>query len=89
MTKNGQKWLKNKGFWTLLENQVVSFIWNWCKTELAMVHYDSVKTACLGKIRLSYSQKWLSANEISVFFDEQYLINRLISDFDFWIVHRH
>ena len=35
------------------------------------------------------AKKWLSANEISVFFNEQYLINRLISDFDFWIVHRY
>ena len=36
-----------------------------------------------------YSQKWLSANEISVFFNHQYFTNRLISDFDFWHVDRH
>ena len=46
------------------------------------------KTAYIGKIWLSiyYGQKWLSANEISVFFNRQYFINRLISDFDFWNV---
>ena len=34
-------------------------------------------------------QKWLSANEISVFFNRQYFTNRLIYDFDFWHVDRH
>ena len=29
----------------------------------------------------SYGQKWFSANEISVFFNRQYFINRLINDF--------
>ena len=29
------------------------------------------------------------ANEISVFFNNQYLINGLTSDFDFWNVDRH
>ena len=48
------------------------------------------KTACLGKIWfVSYSQKYLATNEISVFFNCQYFINRLISDFDFWHVDRH
>ena len=37
----------------------------------------------------SYIQKWLSANEISVFFNRQYFTIRLISDFDFWHVDRH
>ena len=36
-----------------------------------------------------YGQKWLSANEISVFFNSQYFTNRLISDFDFCNVDRH
>ena len=45
-----------------------------------------MKTACLGKVWFScYSQKWLLANEISVFFNRQYIINR----FDFWHVDRH
>ena len=34
-------------------------------------------------------QKCLSASEISVFFNCQYFINRLISDFDFWHVDRY
>ena len=29
----------------------------------------------------SYGQKWFSANDISVFFNRQYFINRLINDF--------
>ena len=36
----------------------------------------------------SYDQKWLLTNEISIFFNRQYFINRLISDFDFWNVDR-
>ena len=55
-----------------------------------MVYQHSAKTACLGKILFSsYSQKWLLANEISVFLNRQYFTNRLISDFDFWHVDRH
>ena len=37
----------------------------------------------------SYSPKWLSTNEISVFFNCQYFINRLISDFGFCHADRH
>ena len=49
-----------------------------------------MKTACLGKIWFSsYSQKWLSVNEISVSYNHQCFTNRLISDFDFWHVDRH
>ena len=55
-----------------------------------MVHKHSAKTTCLGKIWFSsFSQKWLSANEISVFFNRQYFGNRLTSDFGFWHVDRH
>ena len=55
-----------------------------------MGHQHSAKTACLGKIWFSsYSPKWLLANEISVFFNRQYFINRLISDLDLWYVDRH
>ena len=44
-----------------------------------MVHWHSAKTACLGKIWFSsYSQRWHSANDIPVFFNRQYFINRLI-----------
>ena len=49
----------------------------------------SANTACSAEIWFSnYSQKWLSANEFSVF-NRQYFINRLISDFDFWLVDKH
>ena len=54
-----------------------------------MFHKHSAKLACLGKIWFSsYSQKYLSANEIS-FFNCQYFTNRLISDFGFWHIDRH
>ena len=55
-----------------------------------MVHYNSAKTAYLGETWFSsYSRKWLSANEISVFFNCQHFTNRVRSDFDFWDVDRH
>ena len=55
-----------------------------------MVSWHYRKTVSLGKIWFSnYSQKLLSTNEISMFFNRQYFINRLISDFDFWHVDRH
>ena len=36
----------------------------------------------------SYGQNWLLANEISVFFNCQYFMNRSISGLDFWNVDR-
>ena len=78
------------GFLIFYENYVISFIWNLCKMKVLLGHQHSAKTACLGKIWFSsYSQKWLSANEISVLFNCQYFTNKLISDFDFWHVDRH
>ena len=52
----------------------------------------STKTEYLEKIWFSsyYGQKWLSTNEILVFFNRQNFINRLISDFDFCnVADRH
>ena len=84
--KNGTK----TGFLDIIKNHGISFVWNCCKTNILVVHWHYVKSTCLGKIWISsYSQKWLSANEISVFFNFQYFINRLISDFDFWHVDRN
>ena len=58
--------------------------------KVLMVHQHSATTACLEKIWFSsYSQKWPSANEISIFFNRQYFTNRLIADFNFWRVDRH
>ena len=90
MTKKWSKMAQKHGFWTFKENYVISFVWNLCKMKVLMVHQHSAKTACLGKIWFSsYSQKWLSANEISVFFNRKYFTNRLISDFHFWHVDKH
>ena len=55
-----------------------------------MVHQHFAETECLRKVWFpSYSQKCFSANEISIFFNRQYFINRWISDFDLWNVDRH
>ena len=35
------------------------------------------------------SRSQVMANEISVFFNRQYITNRLISNFNFWHVDRH
>ena len=78
MTKNGQKWPKNMvfGLFRKITSLVQSGI---CVKERS---YGS-STYCENFMFSSYSQKWLSANEISVFFNHQYFTNRLISDFDF------
>ena len=44
------------GFWTFQENHVISFVWNSCKMKVGK------------NLVLNYSQKWLLANEILVFF---------------------
>ena len=92
MTKNSQKCSKSRalGLFKNFTSLVLSgigvkrkFLWF-----INILH--SAETTCLGKIWFSsYNQKWLSANEISVFFNCQYFINRLISDFDFWHADRH
>ena len=81
MIKKNQK---KKGFLDFLRKSSYFFVWDWCKTNVLTVFYHSAKTTCLGKIWvLSDDQKWLSANEISVFLNRQYFINILICDFDF------
>ena len=87
MTKNGQKWPKIRVFGLIkkIKSLVLSGICVKWKFLWFILLKHSAKTACLRKIWFSsYSQKWLSANEISVFFYCQYRANRLISDFDFW-----
>ena len=37
----------------------------------------------------SYDQKWLSTNEISIFFNRQYFIYRLMCRFNFWNVDKN
>ena len=64
---------QKQGFWIFEENDVISFAWNYWKT----------------KIRIVLEKIWFSANEISVFLNHQYFINRLIFDFDFWYKNRH
>ena len=88
MTKKGQKWPKDR-VWGLFK-KIILLLSGICVNESSYGSEHSAKTACLGKIWFSsYSQKWLLANEISVFFNRQYFTNRLISDFDFWHVDRH
>ena len=87
MTKNGQKWPKNMVF--RLFKKITSLVLSRICVKWKFSWFIA-KTACLGKIWFqSYSQKWLSVNEISVFFNRQYFSNRLMSDFDFWHVDWH
>ena len=90
--KNDQKWLKMAqkqgfGLFKKITSLVLSII---CVKWKFLWLLTFCKNRMLGKIWFSsYSQKWLLANEISVFFNCQYFTNRLISDFDFWHVDRH
>ena len=87
--QNNQKWPKNRVFGLFKKITSLVLSGNWCKTKVFIVHWHSAKTACLGKTWFfSCSQKWLSVNEISVFFNHQNFINKIISDFDFWCVDR-
>ena len=70
--KNDQKWPKNMAFG--LFKKIMLLVLH---GKVLMVHQHFGKTACLGKIWFSsYSLKWLSANEISVFFNRQYFTSR-------------
>ena len=84
MTKNGQKWPKNMVFG--LFKKITSLVLSRICVKWKFLWFINI----LQKIWFSsYSQKFFSANEISVFFNRQYFTNRLISNFDFWHVDRH
>ena len=91
ITKNDQKWPKYRSFglFKKIKSLLLSGIGVKQKVLMALNHFCE---NCMPKkslvLRL-YGQKWLSANEISVVFNCQYFINRLISDFDFWNVDNH
>ena len=87
--KNVQKWPKNRIFW-LFKKTLSLDLSGICVKWKFLWFINTAKAACLGKTWFSsYSQKWLPANEISIFFNHQYFTNRLISHFDFWHVDRH
>ena len=89
MTKNLQKWPKNRVFW-LFKKTLSLDLSGICVKWKFLWFINTAKTACLGKAWFSsYSQKWLPANEISIFFNRQYFTNTLIPHFDFWHVDRH
>ena len=91
ITKNDQKWPKNRifGLFKKIKSLLLSGIGVKQKVLMALNHFYE---NCMPKKNLVlrlYGQKWLSANEISVVFNCQYFINRLMSDFDFWNVVNH
>ena len=87
--KNVQKWPKNRIFW-LFKKTLSLDLSGICVKWKFLWLINTAKAACLRKTWFSsYSQKWLPANEISIFFNHQYFTNRLISHFDFWHVDRH
>ena len=82
MTKNGQKWHKNRvfGLCKKIRSLVLSRIcvkWKflWFINVLQKLHTWE-----------KYGSQWLLANKISLFFNCQYFTNRLISHFEFWHV---
>ena len=81
MTKNGQKWPKNMVFG--LSKKITSLVLSGIYVKWKFLWFINILR------KLHAWEKWLSANEISVFFNRQYFTNRLISDFDFWHVDRH
>ena len=91
ITKNDQKWPKNRifGLFKKIKSLLLSGIGVKQKVLMALNHFYE---NCMPKKNLVlrlYGQKWLSTNEISVVFNCQYFINRLMSDFDFWNVVNH
>ena len=90
MTKNGQRWPKNRVFGLL--KKIMSLVSSGICLKRKFLWFVDIllKLHAWKKSWFSsYSPKWLSTIEISVFFNCQYFINRLISDFDFWHVDRH
>ena len=90
MTQNGQRWPKNTVFGLL--KKIMSLVSSGICLKRKFLWFVDIlqKLHAWKKSRFSsYSPKWLSTNEISVFFNCQYFINRLISDFDFCHGDRH
>ena len=85
MVKKGQKTrffgLFKKIKFLVLSGIVVKLTFLWSFNILQKLHTWEKSGS-----QVIMAKKWLSANEISVFFNRQYFINRLISDFDFWNV---
>ena len=86
MTRNGEKWHKNMVFGLFKKNTslVLSGIY---VNESSYGSLTFWENCMLGKNLVLWFS--LLANKISVFFNRQYFTNRLISDFDFWLVDRH
>ena len=88
--KKDQKWSKfalKQGFWTF--RKITLFVLSGSCVERKFLWFTNILRKLHAWEKFGYSQKWLVANEISVFFNPQYLSNRLISDisdFDFWRV---
>ena len=79
MTKHGQKLSENMVFWTF--KKIVSLVLSQICVKWKFLWF----LWCI-LWKLHAWEKWPLANEISVFFNLQYFIDRLISDFDFWHV---
>ena len=90
MTKNFQKWPKNRVFG--LFKKIMSLVLSGTCVRWKFLWFINIlqKLHVLKKTWFSsYSQKCLSANEIAIFFNRQYFTNGLISHFDFWHAVRY
>ena len=90
MTKNGQKWPKNMVFG--LFKKITSLVLSGICVKWKFVWFINILQKLYAWEKSSsqvIDKKWLSTNEISVFFNHQYFTNRLISEFNFRHADRH
>ena len=80
---------QKQGFWTF--KKIMLLVLSRVRVKQKFLWFINIlqKLHAWEKSGSQVSQKWLLANEISVFFNRQYFINRLIYDFDFWHADRH
>ena len=91
MTKDAQKWSKNKvfGFFKKIATSLFLSGIRVKRNSVLLINILWKLHAWKKSGSWRYSQKWLPSNQVSVFFNRQYFIYRLISDFCFWLVDRH
>ena len=81
--KRAQNGLK-MDLWTFSQNRVISFGWKWAKMMDIMVRMYGTPFTCLGKLWfLRFRGSQFLSNQIAQFFDQPYLLNRLMIFFDF------
>ena len=85
MTKNGQEWPENKFF--KLFKKIMSLVLSRTVVKQKFLQFIII----LQKLHTweKYGSQVVAKNGSQPFFNHQYFISRLISDFDFWHVDKH